>query len=112
LTAERRRRVLVVAYGEETNQGVGVTFAQALRGGGAERVTSFRLWPASGPASYDSVRTLVHDAGLVCVLVAARPTASKPDAVNMPPALAALAVELAHGSAPLVVVALGSPYLI
>jgi beta-N-acetylhexosaminidase len=111
LPAERRHRVLVVAYGEETNGSIGAVFAAALRAGGVERVTSVRLWPASGPASYDSVRAAAREASLVCVLVSARPAAWKPDAVNMPAALAALVEELSRGGA-LITVSLGSPYLL
>ncbi len=112
VSAEQRRRVLVVSYAEETNGAVGQVFGATLRQGGAERVTVLRLWPASGPMSYDSVRTQAREASLVCVLVAARPAAWKPDAVNMPAALAGLVEELSHGGAPLLTVALGSPYLI
>jgi beta-N-acetylhexosaminidase len=111
LSAERRRRVLVVAYAEETNGSVGQVFAATLRQG-ESRVSVLRLWPASGPMSYDSVRTQAHDASLVCVLVAARPASSKPDAVNMPAALAGLVEELSRGGTQLLTVALGSPYLI
>lgn len=111
LSAERRRHVLVVSYAEETNGSVGQVFGATLRQGEA-RVSSLRLWPASGPLSYDSVRTQAREASLVCVLVAARPAARKPDAVNMPAALAGLVEEFAHGGTPLITVALGSPYLI
>ncbi|MFI5280863.1 MAG: glycoside hydrolase family 3 protein [Gemmatimonadales bacterium] len=111
LSTERKRRVLVVGYAEETNGSVGQVFAATLRAGEA-RATTFRLWPASGPMSYDSVRTQAHEASVVCVLVAARPASSKPDAVNMPAALAGLIEELARTGTPLVTVSLGSPYLI
>jgi beta-N-acetylhexosaminidase len=111
LTTEHKRRVLVVGYADETNGSVGQVFATTLRAGEA-RATVFRLWPASGPLSYDSVRTQAHEASAVCVLVAARPLSSKPDAVNMPAALAGLVEELARTGTPLVTVALGSPYLI
>jgi beta-N-acetylhexosaminidase len=111
LAADRRRRVLVVSYGDETNGSVGQVFAATLRTGEA-RATVLRLWPASGPMSYDSVRTQAHDASLVCVLVAARPVSAKPDAVNMPAMLAGLVEELSRTGTPLVTIALGSPYLI
>jgi hypothetical protein len=91
---------------------VGTVFGGVLRAGGVERVTGFRLWPASGPASYDSVRTLVRNAEMVCVLVSARPAAWKPDAVNMPAALASLVDELARAGTRLITVSLGSPYLL
>jgi len=112
LDADQRRRVVVVSYADEGNTGIGAVFAQALRSGGVGRVQSLRLSPASGPLSYDSVRTAVTGAGAVFVLVSARPAAWRPDAVNMAPALAALVQELSRGGAPLVTVALGSPYLL
>jgi beta-N-acetylhexosaminidase len=112
LAPERRRRVLVVAYADTTNGNVGATFTATLRAGGAERTTALRLWPASGPASYDSVRTQAREASIVFVLVVARPLAWKPDAVNMPAALASLVEELSRGGTALLTVALGSPYLI
>lgn len=112
LTGDRRRRVVVVSYADENNGSVGAAFTAALRAGGVERAQNLRLWPASGPASYDSVRTAVAGASAVFVLVSARPAAWKPDAVNMPAALAALVEELSRAGTPLMTVALGSPYLL
>jgi beta-N-acetylhexosaminidase len=106
------RRVLVVAYGIETEGSVGVTLAATLRDEGGRRVRVLRLWPASGPASYDSVRAAAAQADLVAVAVSARPAAWRPSAVNMPDSLAALVQELARtGTAPVVAIAFGSPYL-
>ncbi len=112
LAAERRRRAVVIAYGDENNAGIGGAFAAALRAGGAGRVQTLRLWPASGPASYDSARTAAAQASAVFVLVAARPAAWRPDAVTMPDSLAALITQLARAGAPVITVALGSPYLL
>jgi beta-N-acetylhexosaminidase len=112
LGAERRRRVVVVNYADEGSNGIGTVFAATLRAGGVERVQSLRLSPASGPLSYDSVRTAVTGAGAVFVLVSARPAAWRPDAVNMAPALAALVEELSRAGTPLMTVSLGSPYLL
>ena len=110
--APRRQRPLVVAYGDENAGDVGVTFTTTLRTGGASRVTRMRLWPASGPASYDSVRAAAAEAGSVIVLVSARPAAWRPDAVNMPLALAQLIDTLSRAGTPLITVSLGSPYLL
>ena len=106
------RRVVVVNYADENNTTVGTTFAATLKAGGLTRVQSLRLWPPSGPASYDSVRTAVAGAGAVFVLVSARPAAWRPDAVNMPPALATLLEDLVRGGAPIMTISLGSPYLL
>jgi beta-N-acetylhexosaminidase len=112
LSAERRRRALVIAYGDENSGNVGSAFAAALRARGVERVQTLRLWPASGPASYDSARTAATQASAVFVLVVARPAAWRPDAVTMPEALAQLVSQLAAAGTQLVTVALGSPYLL
>ncbi len=111
LEAVRRSRLLVVAYGDEAQGNVGTAFVAALRAGGA-RPTVLRLWPASGPASFDSVRTAA--AGATVVFIAApRPAAWRPDAVNIPDAVAALVDELARApGAPVIGVSFGSPYLL
>ncbi len=111
LAPDRRSRVLVVAYGDEAQTGLGTAFAAALRAGGVRPVV-LRLWPASGPASFDSVRTAA--AGATVVFVAApRPAAWRPDAVNIPDPVAALVDELARApGAPVIGVSLGSPYLL
>jgi beta-N-acetylhexosaminidase len=106
-----RRRVLVIAYGTEGETSVGSAFAATVRADTARGVHSFRLWPASGPASYDSVRAMAAQADLVAVLVSAHPMAWRPSAVSMPDSLAALIQQLARGGTPLVTIALGSPYL-
>ena len=112
LGLEQRLRVLVVACGDEGDTRVGVQLAAALRAGGAARVQMLRLFPASGPASYDSVRAAVPGASAVVVAVAARPMAWRPSAVNMPDSLAALVQQLSRAGVPLVTVAFGSPYLL
>jgi len=58
------------------------------------------------------VRAAVAEGGTVFVLVSARPTAWRPDAVNMPGALAMLVEDLARTGTPLMTIALGSPYLL
>ena len=112
LSPARRRGVLVVAYGIETRLTVGMTLAATLRAGGAERVRHMRLWPASGPASYDSVRTAAAQASTVIFAVSARPVDRRPEAVNMPDSLSALIRSLSSSGAAVITVALGSPYLL
>jgi beta-N-acetylhexosaminidase len=116
LIGERRRRALVISYADETNETVGAAFGITLRTNGVDRVQAFRLWPASGPLSYDSARAAARvvqaAGGTVFVLVHARPSAFRPDAVNMPDSLAALVAGLVREGLPVFTVALGSPYLI
>ena len=112
LAMERRLRVLLVACGDEGDTRVGAALALALHAGGVARVQVQRLFPASGPASYDSVRAAVPGAGAIVVAVSARPVAWRPTAVTMPDSLAALVRQLARSGAPVITVALGSPYLL
>ena len=116
LTGTRRRRALVIAYADESNGNVGAAFASALRANGVDRATRFRLWPASGPASYDSAlvaaRAMQASGGAVFIAVAARPVDRKPEAVNIPDSMASLVTRLvADGVAP-ITIAFGSPYLL
>lgn len=111
LSAERRRRVVVAAYSDDANRDAGSWFPSALRAG-ADTVRTFRLWPASGPASLDSVRLASRGAGAVVFVVACRPTAWRPDALAIPAALAALIEELSLAGQPVAVVSTGSPYLL
>lgn len=101
------RRIALVAYAESGGNGLGVTLAARLRAQG-HRVTVNRLWPASGPASFDSARAAVDsaDLGLFAVAVRAREGAGT---VAMQPAVA----DLINGArVPSLLVSFGSPYLI
>jgi beta-N-acetylhexosaminidase len=110
LPAAWRHRVLLVAYGDENSGNVGGVFAAAVRSA-FDTLRTFRLWPASGPASFDSVRAAAAGANAVLFLASSRPTAWRPDAVNLPPNVAALVNGLAAG-APVIAVSLGSPYVL
>ena len=111
LSAERRRRVVVAAYSDDANRDAGSWFPSALRAG-VDTLRTFRLWPASGPASLDSVRAASRGAGAVVFVVACRPTAWRPDALAIPAALAALIEELSLAGQPVALVSTGSPYLL
>jgi len=112
LTPERRERVLVIAWAEEGDATAGVALVAALRQGGARRVEVRRLYPASGPASYDSVRTAAARASAIVVAVAARPAAWRPTAVNMADSLVTWVQLMSAAGAPIITVAFGSPYLL
>ena len=111
LPAARRRHVLVVAYGSEAFRDVGGTFDLGIRSA-ADTFRTFRLWPASGPASLDSVRAEAAGASTIVFLAASQPTAWRPDAVDIPVAIAALVDTLAARGAPVIAVSLGSPYVL
>jgi beta-N-acetylhexosaminidase len=111
LTAERRRHVVVATYGDDANRDAGTAFLAALRPG-VDTLRTYRLWPASGPASYDSVRSAARSARTVIVVAAARPTAWRPDAISIPAALARLVEDLSADGHRVVLVSTGSPYLL
>jgi beta-N-acetylhexosaminidase len=102
-------KVTLVTYAEELNLTAGVALAAELRAAG-HTVTAFRLWPASGPASFDSVRALVAGGAVPVFAIAVRPTPWR-GTVGMPAALAGLVRETARAR-PTVLVSLGSPYLV
>ena len=111
----RRRRALVISFAEEGSSGVGAPFVTALRAG-VQQVATQKLWPASGPASYDSARMAARATqaagGVTFVVVAARPAAWNPNAVNMPDSVAALVNGLSREGVNIVTIAFGSPYLL
>ncbi len=103
------KKVALVTYAEEQNLTAGVALAAELRAAG-HTVTAFRLWPASGAASHDSVRAVTAGGGVPVFAIAVRPTPWR-GTVGMPEALAGLVRESARAR-PTVLVSLGSPYLI
>jgi beta-N-acetylhexosaminidase len=111
LPPARRHRVLIVAYGDENSRDVGATFAASVRSS-VDTLRTMRLWPVSGPASLDSVRAEAAGANVVLFLAASRPTAWRPDAVDIATPVAGLVEQLAAGGVPVVAVSLGSPYVL
>lgn len=108
LRARRGRRTLIL-YGDEVNVGAGNGLAAELRLRG-DTLTTFRLTPSSGPASYDSARVALTRNPQAIIAVAIRANAFR-GTIGMPDALA----ELVDGSAvmrPTTLVSLGSPYII
>jgi beta-N-acetylhexosaminidase len=104
---ESPARIAVIGYGEVSGS-LGTTFvAQLMRHG--HQVTSFRLTPASGPASYDSAAALLATAPNAAFAVAIR-VRSGTGSIGMPDALARL-IEASTAERPTVLVSFGSPYL-
>jgi len=102
----------VITYSLETGLGIGAPFAATLRSAGVSPLRQHRLWPASGPASYDSARAVARGAGAVIFAISAKPVDRRPEAVNMPDSLAALIQSLSDSGTAVITVALGSPYLL
>jgi len=99
----------VVTYAEEENRTVGNALAGELRAQGFG-VTLVRLWPASGPASYDSATGAIAQSGVAVFAPADRPTAAR-GAIGIPATLLQLIATTAR-TRPTVLVSLGNPYLI
>ncbi len=100
----RPQPLTVVAY-----EDAGVTLIGELRSRGY-RVSSFRLYPQSGPASYDSARTAIAGNGIAVFVASVRATAWSGN-IGLPAAFAAL-MDGAARNKRTVLVSLGSPYLI
>lgn len=95
----------LVSYGDD---GSSTLARQLIRR--AIKATTFRLVPTSGPASYDSARTLLAQAPTAVFSVAVR-VASGTGNISMPRALADLIGETSQAR-PTVLVSFGSPYLL
>ncbi len=99
----------LLTYGEEDNRAVGIALAGELRAQGFT-VAVHRLWPGSGPASYDSAASLVRRHPTAVFAVADRPTAGR-GSIGLPPLLLALLGSTARSRAT-ILLSLGNPYLI
>ncbi|MDH3497569.1 MAG: glycoside hydrolase family 3 protein [Gemmatimonadota bacterium] len=104
-----RGRTAVISYAEETNLSIGNELLRELRAHG-ETVTEFRLYPASGSASYDSARTAIARAGRVVFASSVRPIAWRGH-IALPDSLAAL-IGATAATRPTMLVSFGSPYLL
>lgn len=105
----RRGRVTVITYAEETNLAIGGVLMGELREQG-DTVTTFRIYPPSGPQSYDSARVLIRTSPRVIFASSVRPIAGRGN-MALPDSLAALIGATAAAKATLLV-SLGSPYLL
>lgn len=99
------RPVTVITWGDE----IGGAFSAELRDRGFP-VQLFRLYPASGPASYDSAAVAAAADTYTIVLASVRASAWS-GTIDLPPQMAAFTDSLAMQH-PTVVVSLGSPYII
>ncbi|HLQ69062.1 MAG TPA: hypothetical protein VK124_06035, partial [Gemmatimonadales bacterium] len=104
-----RSRIALVAFGDELNSTVGQRLLEVLRLGG-DTVSFFRLWPMSGPLSYDSARVVIARAPTVVFAANVRPISSRGN-IALPDSLARL-IAVTDSQKPTVLVSLGSPYLL
>jgi beta-N-acetylhexosaminidase len=104
-----RSRITLVAYGDELNSFVAQRIVEALNKGG-DTVTFFRLWPMSGPQSYDSARAAIARAPTVVFAANVRPISGR-GTIALPDSLARL-IARTDSTKPTVLISLGSPYLL
>lgn len=105
----QRGRTAVITYAEETNLGIGGTLLEELRARG-ETVATFRIYPPSGPWSYDSARAVIRGSPRVIFASSVRPIAWRGN-VALPDSLARLIQTTAKEKATMLV-SFGSPYLL
>lgn len=104
-----RTRLAVVAYADEGTSAVALRFTDMLRTNG-DTVDYFRLWPMSGPASYDSARVVVERNPAVLFASNVKPISARGN-IALPDSLAAL-ITATDARKPTVLVSFGSPYLL
>jgi beta-N-acetylhexosaminidase len=105
----RPRRVALVTYAEDPGILPGYVLANELRALG-DTVRVFRIWPSSGPASYDSARAVLAEGGVPVFAAAVRAMAGR-GRVALPDSLVAF-IESTANANPTVLLSLGSPYLL
>jgi beta-N-acetylhexosaminidase len=105
----RRGRLAMIAYGDELNSGIGQSLATELRAGG-DTVDYFRLWPMSGPFSYDSARLVIARDPTVIFASSVRPVSGRGN-IALPDSLAAL-ITVTDAAKPVALISFGSPYLL
>jgi len=103
------RRLAFVGYSDNCCQPLGGTLVAELTKRGFS-VTTFRLSPASGPASYDSAAAVVRGARLVLFASGVRIAAWR-GAIALPDRLADL-IERTASETPTGLVSFGTPYLL
>ena len=103
---EGPRDVAVITFGEP---GWSTSFPSQLAKRG-HRVTNFRLFPGSGPASYDSALATAAKTPSAIFSVAVR-VSSGSGTIAMPVALADI-IEISSSARPTILVSFGSPYLL
>ncbi len=99
----------LVSYADENTPAAGNVMAAELRAQGF-RVTSFRLWPASGPASYDSAAIATSRSSVTLFVAVVRATAWR-GTIGLPESMVALIDSTARVRST-ILVSLGNPYLI
>jgi beta-N-acetylhexosaminidase len=103
-----RHNIALVTYGEDNAGSVGATLNRQLREAG-NRVSLFRLWPASGKESFDSARAVIRRSEYTVFLTSVKVSAWK-GSVELPDPVAEL-IDKSMRRRNAVLVSLGSPYI-
>jgi len=101
--------VSMLTYADDPGSSLGATLAGGLRAAGYQ-VTTFRLYPSSGPASLDSARAVLAQSPVALVAASVRVSAWS-GTIALPDQVAAL-VDSTARQRPTVLVSFGSPYLL
>jgi beta-N-acetylhexosaminidase len=104
-----RPSLSMVTYGEEENRSLGTTLAAELRSRGFP-VSVFKLWPASGPASYDSAARAIALGNVSLFAISDKP-ADRRGNLGLPDSVKSLISQTAR-TRPTILVSMGNPYLI
>jgi beta-glucosidase-like glycosyl hydrolase len=105
----QRTRLAIVAYADEGTSAVALRFTDLLRSNG-DTIDYFRLWPMSGPASYDSARVVLARNPVALFAANVKPISSR-GSIALPDSLAAL-IDATDAKQPTLLVSFGSPYLL
>jgi beta-N-acetylhexosaminidase len=106
----RRQAVTLVSYADERTPRIGLALAAELRARGYP-VTSMRLYPNSGAASYDSARAILAPERSAIFVVGVRPSPWHLAGITLPLALSQL-IDSTAANGPAVLVSEGTPYMI
>jgi beta-N-acetylhexosaminidase len=104
-----RPPLALVTYGEEDHRSVGNALASELRIHGFA-VSAFKLWPASGPASYDSAAAAIARGQVALFAISDKPV-DRRGTIGVPQPVLDLIGGIAR-TRPTILVSLGNPYLI
>ena len=104
-----RPALTLITYGEDDNRSLGNTLAAELRARG-HGVAVFKLWPGSGPASYDSAAVAIARNGVTLFAVVDKPVPWR-GTIGLPEPMMNL-IDSTGRAGPTVLVSLGNPYLI
>jgi beta-N-acetylhexosaminidase len=104
-----RPALTLITYGDDDNRSLGNTMAAELRARG-HAVAVFKLWPASGPASYDSAAAAIARNGVTVFAAVDKPVPWR-GTIGLPEAMMNL-IDSTARVRPTILVSLGNPYLI